>query len=240
MKTQNAIITGMVIVAVVILVLGVQLIDINKETGMLNAEGKSELTFAPDNAKVFVGVSITKPTAKEAQDEENRVIAAIIKDLKALGISEADIETESINLYEDKVWTEKEMKSNGWKATQILKVKTKDFSKVGKIVDISINNGANEINNIQFYLSQEKENEYKQQAIAQATKSAHDKAKVMADSLGKKLGKVKSVTESNYGYMPYMYDMKNSAGVMATQESASVMPQDVTVTANIVVTYEII
>lgn len=246
MKTQNAIIICVVIVSVVILFLGMQLIGTTKDAGTLNADGVSELTFAPDNARVYIGVSVTKPTAKEAQESENQVIADVVKELKALGIDAGDIETESLNLYEDKVYTEKleypsgVMKSNGWKASQILKVKTKDFTKIGKIVDVSVSKGANEITNVEFYLSSEKENEYKKQAIAAATKSANDKAKVMAESLGKRLGKVKSISESSYNYRLYSYDMKNNAGVAAVQESSTVMPQDVTVSANIVLTYEII
>lgn len=211
-----------------------------KQENTINVDGNAELIVEPDEAEVWAGISIVKDTAEEAQNEANKVINKIIDGLRYKGFSEKDIETENLNLYEERTWTEKEgSKVIGWRATQNLKIKTKDMTKVGTIVDVAVKNGANQINNINFGLSEEKEQEYKQKALAEATKNAKSKAETIAASLDVKLGKIKSVSESSFDYIPYRYAMEEAVGVKAVEEAATVMPRDVTVTARISLVYNI-
>lgn len=210
------------------------------EGNTINVAGNSEINVEPDKAEVTAGISIVKETAEEAQGEANKVINDIIDGLRYKGISEDDIETERLYLHEERTWTEEEgSKLIGWRATQTLKIKTTDLTKVGLITDICVTNGANQINNINFGLSEEKENEYKQEALAEATKSAKSKAEAIAESLGVNLGKIKTVSESNYYARPYMYPMAEVAVEKAVEEAAQVLPRDVTVTANINLIYYI-
>ena len=229
-------ILGVVFVIMLIALTGCQ----QGEDNTINVAGDAELTVEPDEAEVWVGVSIVKDTAEEAQTEVNKAINDIIDGLRYKGISENDIETERLNLYEERDWTEDEGSViKGWRASQTLNVKTEDLTKVGPIVDIAVENGANQINNIQFTLSEEKQQEYKKQAIAQATKNAKEKAETIAESLGVKLGGIKTVSEANYYARPYVYAMDAKAGGMAVEEAAAVMPSDVAVTANINIVYRV-
>ncbi len=237
------IISGTIIIAILLLIGTYAYFNqnlVNKST--IQAQGNSEITVAPDLARVYVGVSIVKPTAQEAQAYTNNVTNNVIAALKQMGISTSDIETESVSLYQQSCPYDPSMSpgcTTGWTASQNLKVKTSDFTKVGTIVDVAVNNGANQINSVEFYLSSSKENEYKTQAIKEATASARTKAEAMASGSGVTLGKVVSVSENQYYALPYAYAMKNDAGVAAVQESATILPQDVTVTANVNVVYEI-
>ena len=222
----------------VIALIGITGCQQEKEEQTINVQGNSELTFDPDEAEVWAGISIVKDTAEEAQSEANKVINAIIGGLRYKGISEDAIETERLSLREERTWTKDEgSKVIGWRASQTLKVKTTDLTKVGIIVDVAVNNGANQINNINFGLSEEKEQEYKKQALSEAAKNAKEKAEILAESLGAKLGKIKTVSESNFYYRPYMYDMAEKTGAVAVEEAAAVMPSDVKVTANVNIVY---
>jgi len=208
------------------------------ESNTINVAGSSELTVKPDKAEVWAGISIVKDTAQEAQNEANKVVNDIIDGLRYKGISEQDISTENLNLNEERTWTDKEgSKLVGWRATQTLKIKTTDLTKVGEIVDVAATNGANQINNIQFELSDVKDKEYRKQAISEATQDARGKAEAIAESLGVKLGKIKTVSEANYFARPYTYAMEAKAGGDMVAEAANVLPQDVTVTANINLVY---
>ncbi len=212
-----------------------------KDTDTINVAGHADMTIAPDLARVYAGISILKPTAAEAQAEADKAINSIIDGLRYKGIAERDIETENLNLYEEKEWFEKgsQMRSMGWRAAQTLKIKTADLAKVGDIVDVAVNNGANQINSIEFYLSTAKDDESKQLVLAKATQNAKKKAQTMADNLEVQLGKIVSASESNYGYMPYRYTMANNVGMEAVKESATVMPSDVTVSADMTLVYAI-
>lgn len=212
--------------------------DSNTNENTINVQGNSELKFQPDEAEVSIGVTVLKPTAKEAQEEANKVINSIIDNLRYKGFTEKDIQTEQISLYEDFSWSEKGRESLGWRATQNLVVKSSDMTKVGDIIDAATQGGANQINNINFGLSEAKEQEYKAQALSEATKSAKGKAEIIADSLDVQLNELKSVSESNYYYTPYRYDMMAGASMdKAMEESATILPQEVTISAQVSLVY---
>jgi len=205
----------------------------------ISVSGDSEIKVDPNQAEVWAGYTIVKDTAEAAQADVNSVIGAMLDGLKAEGIAEKDIETQQLSLYEEKEWTETGSKSLGWRATQTLKITTSDMTKVGKIVDIAVANKANQINSIDFSLTPEKEQLYKQQALADATANAKSKAETIAASLGTTLGKIVSVSEAQYYYTPYRYAMAETAGMAAPQEAASVNPQQVSVTGQISLVYAV-
>jgi len=207
----------------------------------INVEGISEVTVDPDEAEIWVGASHVDVSADLAQNEVNKVINDMIAALKKAGISESDMSTERLSLYEERRYENGKSRVVGWRATQTLKVKTTDLDKVGTIVDIAVENGANQINNINFGLSSAKEAEYKKQAIADATTNAKEKAETIADSLGEKLGSIRSVSESGFYYRPYSYAVGKAdiAVEEAAAEIAQVLPGDVTVTARINIVYNI-
>ncbi len=227
------------IISIIFIITLLTLAGCAQEGNTVNVQGNSELTVDPDNAEVSAGVSILKPTAEEAQSETNKAINNILTALKSEQISEEDIETQRLNLYEEKSWEDGKSISKGWRATQILKIKTTDLEKVGNIVDIAVSNGANQINNINFGLTEEKEQEYKKQALAEAGKNAKSKAETIAESLGLKLGKIKTVSESNYYQRPYTYALEKTVGAGAVAEAASILPSDVTVTATVSIVYHV-
>jgi len=235
---NRKIILGILMIATLFLIAGcVQLPNTNDNT--INVQGNAELTVEPDEAEVWVGASFVKDTAEEAQSSVNEVINDIIDGLRYKGFTEEDMETTQLSLREEYSWEDNTRKSEGWRATQTLKVKTTDLTKVGEIVDVAVENGANQINNINFGLSEEKEQQYKKQALSEAAANAKDKAQTIADSLGVKLGKIKSVTESNYYYTPYRYTVAETAGDAVVKEVSTVLPEDVTVTANIAIVYNV-
>ena len=206
---------------------------------VINVQGTSELTFDPDEAEVWAGISVVKLTAEEAQTEANKVINAVVDGLRYKGITEDDIATEQLSLYEERRWENGKSSVVGWRATQTLKIKTTDLTKVGTIVDVCVSNGANTIQNINFGLSEEKEQEYKKQALAEATKNAKEKAETIAESLGAELGDIVRVSESNYWYAPRMYALEAKAAGDMAEEAAQILPEDVEVTGSISIVYEI-
>jgi uncharacterized protein len=205
----------------------------------INVQGSSEIKVEPDEAEVWVGASFVKDTAEEAQNAVNSVINDIVDGLRYKGFTEDNMETTQLSLHEEYSWNEGKRESIGWRASQTLKIKTNDLTKVGEIVDVAVENGANQINNINFQLSDEREKEYKKQALTEAAKNAKDKAETIAESLGVKLGTIKTVSESNYYYAPYRYAMAEDSGMDAVEEAAKVLPSDVTVTANIAIVYNV-
>ncbi len=203
----------------------------------VTAVGNSELRFDPDQAEVYLGFSIVKDSAEEAQNEANRVTNAIIDGLRYKGISENDIQTERLSLHEEHRWEDGTSRIVGWRATQNLKITTEDLNKVGTIIDVAVENGANRINNINFGLSKEKEQEYKNQALELAVKNAREKAEILAVGSGHELGMVKQISEADFYYMPFRYAMESVEVEDAARSAATVIPSDVVITARVNAVY---
>lgn len=233
MKTK--IIFSILAVSILLALVGCVQIPSNENT--INVKGDAELTVDPDEAEVWMGISIIKDTAEEAQSEANKIVNDVIDGLRYKGFTEGDMETERISLYEEREWDEGTSTIVGWRATQTIKVKTIDMNKIGTIVDVAVENGANQINNINFGLSEENEQEYKKQALTEAAQNAKDKAETIAEGLGVRLGKIKTVSESNYYIAPYRYAMAETAGDAMIKEATNILPQEVTVTASISIQY---
>jgi len=105
-----------------------------------------------------------------------------------------------------------------------------------------VNSGANQIDRVVFDLSKELEKDTYSEALTQSASLAKAKATSIADALGVNLGKIKTVTESSGYYTPYVNyyrnDFSGAAGAEA-MKSSEIMPQKLTVTGMLSVSYYI-
>jgi hypothetical protein len=194
-----------------------------------------EMQVDPDLAIVSLGVSHLRPTAAEAQQAVNVAMNAIVGALESEGISQDNIESTNISLSEERKWIRDELETVGWRASQTIIIKTTDLSLAGTVIDVSVDNGANQINGVTFSLSEESEREYRNEALEQAGELAKEKAEAISQGLDVRLGSVKSVSESGFYYTPYpaQYDIKDDR----ENSTTVVIPGSVTVTATISVVY---
>jgi len=236
-----------IIIAVIIVVgalLGVfLLIGKMPSTGQntISAQGNSQMTVMPDEAVVYAMVETHELTAEKAKDENSRISDDVLTALIKINIARADIETQNFNIYPEYDWSNGTQTLKGYVASNQLKVKSKDFNNVGKIVDAAVDKGAL-VNSIDFDLSNDKTNEYKKEVLAKASQDARDKAEAIAAGLGKKLGKLVSVQSSDYNYMPYpIYARSDMMGGAAEAKVAAtnIQPHSLDITASVTVSYEI-
>lgn len=210
--------------------------------GTITVTGEGKVTAVPDIAQLNFGVTTgVQTTAKAASDkiatDMNKVLAAV----KALGIDDKDIKTQSFYLQPTYDYTDGRQRLRGYEATQSLDVKVRDLDKVGDVLTAATDNGANQANGVNFTI--DKPESKKDEARTQAIADAKTKAEELAKQLGQSLGDVQSFNESGNGYYPpVMYMAKSEAyGMGGGADSAAVpMPageQDITV--NVTITYEL-
>jgi hypothetical protein len=234
-----------VILAVVLIVVGAYLY-VNVPSGMDNTitiQGMSELQAVPDLVSVWISVETSNATAEGAKDANAEISDEIIRSLKAEGFSEDDIETDSYNIYPDQVWENNQYKNKGFKAVHNIRVKTEQFEKTGEIVDIAVDSGAL-IQYLQFELTKEHENELKAEALGKAAEDAQTKAEATVRGAGRELGKLVSISSSEFNYYPYpFYARAEGAGIDESAEvkqaATSISAKDLTVSAIVTATYKI-
>lgn len=208
----------------------------------LSANGTVEKMVAPDQAEIYLAVETLDKSATVSQEQNATTSEAVRKALKLAGVYDAQIETTSYTVQEYYEWDNYTQKSvsKGYKTTNAIKVTTDDIALTGKIVDAAVKAGANNVNNISFTLSKEKQETVKQEALIDAAKMAKTKAQNIAAGLGIELGEVKTVSENYNYYLPnyrnYEYaTSSDSAGKVSTPIS----PSDVSINATVNVTYEL-
>ncbi|PIN78188.1 hypothetical protein COV15_00075 [Candidatus Woesearchaeota archaeon CG10_big_fil_rev_8_21_14_0_10_34_12] len=236
MKTNLAVVIVVAIIAVAVVSV-VAITGLNKVV-TITTSGSAETKIMPDLAVVYLNIQSIN---KSAEDAKNRI--AVIRDdvmtsLIKLGLERKNIETEQYSIYPNYDWASGKQDITGYTATQTIKVSTKDFNNVGKIVDAVVDDGAL-VSYINFELSLEKQNENKAVQLEEATKDARKKADAIAAGLGKKVVGVVSVSTNNYDYYPYPLYRAEDGGVSLEKATADITPSQVNINADVSVTFRI-
>ena len=157
----------------------------------ISVSGTSSLNVDPNKAEIYVKVVTLEKTAQESKNKNSQISQKITDALKRSGVKNNDIETSQFSIYPKYEYEEiienniRKPKQNlvGYESTNVLKVTTQDLEKAGKLIDVAVDNGANEIERVSFVLTKEKEKEVKQQAMIMASNDAKDKAVALATNL---------------------------------------------------------
>lgn len=163
--------------------------------------GQGEVAVAPDRARLRVGVFQVSPDLAAAQTEVNKVVRAYLVELKALGTKEANISTAGFSIQPEYVWDEKEnlQRLTGYRVARDIEVLVENLDKLGDYLLRATKAGVNQVQPPQLESSKAKD--IQQQALVKATQDAQAKAKLLADTLGVKVGPVRTISAGD-SYSP--------------------------------------
>ena len=212
----------------------------------VSVSGTSTLTVEPDKVEIYVKIVTLEKTAQDSKNKNSQISSNVVKALKKEGVKDSDIETSQFNIYpkydyehvpEVPVRNPKQVLV-GYEVDNVLKVTTKNLDKAGRLIDVAVDNGANEIERVSFGLSKEKEKDIKQQAMIVASNDAKDKAVALVTNLEVGLGKPISISESNFYYQPYTL-YSGAAQLEKSSAGTTINPQKLDVSATVALVYEI-
>jgi hypothetical protein len=235
-------VTAMILGTIVILALiGVAVYFQIKPSQTVNVQGLAEVKAVPDKVAIYFSVITEGETSKEANDKNAEIVDNAITELVKLGFERKEITTENFNIYPKYSWSNRKQEIIGYQASHTLKVEfsSDKTDKIGDAIDAGVNAGAG-ISYINFELSLDKQNEYKKTALEQATLDARSKAEGIASGLGKNVGRVVSISSSDFGYYPWrLYEAAGVEGdiAMAKEATTNIQPGEQTISAQVVVVY---
>lgn len=212
---------------------------VSQKQNLFTSVGKSEIETVPNQAEVTLGINVAKLTVILAQDEANQVINSVSEKLRAMGIKKEDIKTQNYSIYLDYSFEGDQRTPSGYRVTNNLRVKVKDFDNLNAVIDMATEEGINQVGGIQFSLSKDKEAELKKQARKEAIEDAKDSAQELAKLSGVRLGRVVDASESGVGG-PIMY-AKSEMMAMDSQGGrapTNLEPGNTTYEYNVVLSYE--
>jgi uncharacterized protein len=197
-----------------------------------------EVSRVPDIARISAGVVTVAPTATAALAQNATQMASVRAALKRAGIADRDIQTSSINLYPD--YRQDTQGNNpqiiGYRASNEVSVRFRDIAATGRILDALVAQGANQINGPM--LSIDKPEAALDEARTQALAAARARAELYARALGKRVGRILSISEAGANYAPQPVMMRQAARGNAA-DSTSVDPGEQTVAISLSVSFEL-
>jgi len=208
----------------------------------LSVTGRGEVLVDPDQAVIQVGVRAEEVSAKAAQQEVNKTVQKVLDGLSALAIEPDEIQTSQLSLqavYADSRNRREagEPRIIAYRASYTLSIKTKDLGQISTVIDSALEAGANQLSGVRFGL--EDRQSTRKSALKKAVADAREKAVVIAEAAGTRLGSILTIVEAGAVVRPVV--MGRSA-VMAAEVSGSptvVMPGQVTVSGQVTIRYQI-
>lgn len=166
--------------------------------------GEGMVSLEPDIAQATIGVEIVRPSVREASNEAQEVMEAVLDALMAAGIEERDIQTSGFSIWVERNFgpmpgpaesqmAESDDENVRYHVTNTVSVIIRNMDSVGAVLEAAIEAGANNIYGINFQLDDPTAAE--SEARAKAVEDAQAKAQELAGLTGTEVGAVVSISE---------------------------------------------
>jgi uncharacterized protein len=195
--------------------------------------GSAILKRAPDRAFVNIGAEARAVAPKDAQAQNAKTMTGVRERLNALGIADAAIETRALDLQPEFDYVNNRQKLRGYVARNIVEVRVDDVTRVGEIIDASVEAGANSIHEIRFDLKDRATVE--RDALKAAVADALARASALASGAGKTIDRIVTIEEQRAEMIP-MQRTATFARAELAQAQTPVAPGEVEIRATVTVT----
>jgi hypothetical protein len=194
---------------------------------IVSGEGKASLP--PDEVIVQLAVETRAKTASRAGSDNADRMTAVRKALLALGLQENEISTAYYNIRMEMMGPSG--RDTNYVATNSVQVDTRKLNLVSRIIDASLQAGANNISMVQYTLSDTRDP--MRRALANAVEDARLQAEALAAAAGGRLGPLLEMNAQSQRVIPYM----EAQGVMMARAAVEtpISARDVTVRASVAV-----
>jgi uncharacterized protein len=210
------------------------------DENVIHSYGSGNVIGTPDRAQVTFSVQTENIDVKSAQMANAVQMRKVIDALVAAGLPKDALKTTGYNIYpvyEDYSKSPYEQKIKTYQVTNTLTVTLHDVNRTGEVIDIAVANGVNQASSIQFMLSDAQAQVLRTEALKKAVALARADADTVAGELGVTIVGVKSADISG-GYAPVLFENYQAGNAMTKSAAPTpIQPGDVTVTAQVSVTY---
>jgi uncharacterized protein YggE len=170
--------------------------------GRMRIIGRAVVEVAPDYVTVNIGVLSNAPSPTVALDQNSAVARKLIDFSKKFGVEERDVQTDSINLtpvsktVRDPNGTTRQ-EPNGYAASNTVRVKLADLSRLGTFMRQTLDQGATNISGVSFGIANPEK--AADDARALAVEDAMRQAERLAAVAKVKLGKIQEIVHPPRG-----------------------------------------
>jgi uncharacterized protein YggE len=201
----------------------------------ISVDATGEADAAPNQAVLRVAVTAEGDDPSAVRDDISAGAESLRENLAEANVSESDYETSEYRIRQNRRPPSEQQQSDTpeYRGAHEFKVTLDDPDRVGAVIDAAADAGA-EVNHVSFTLSDDRREELREDAIADAMDDARLQADTIAQNGDLSVTTVAQVDASERSYSPVRYE---AAAAGAAADSTSVSPGDVTVSYRVQVTY---
>jgi uncharacterized protein len=252
MKRRRASLGGRRVSAAAVLLLagGASLAGAQETPRVIRVIGVGQVQTAPDRAHIDLAVEAVARTARAAGEQNAAAMDRVIRALRAAGVARDDIQTRGYSLFPEyarpdrpptprsDVIDDPQPRIVGYRAVNTVSVRTRDLARVGQLIDVALDAGANRMESLRFSLQDAEAAQ--DQALRQATEKARRSAEAIAASLGVRLGDVVEATTVSGIIGPVaQFERAMARDMIAAAAPTPIEPGEQTVTASVTVAFAI-
>ncbi len=206
------------------------------EKSSVEVYGSATIEVEPDVAYINIGVNTENQDPSVAQKLNKTKMDKIIKAVKAEGLTDDELKTLNYSIRKSYNYPKEGEREEYYVVSNTLKITINDLSTVGRIIDVSSNAGANNINNIQFAIKDD--SEFYNEALKLAMESAKGKAESIMSTFNEAPISPKSVIEiSNSSGITRSSEVMMESKVAYDSVETPIQSGDISITARVKVIY---
>jgi len=164
--------------------------------------GRGEVLGTPDTLQMSFGVSVLRPTVKQAVADAAALADQLISNLTSSGVATDDIQTANYSIYPEYDYSSNQRKLVGYRVGNTVTAKIRDVDSAGSVIDAAVVGVGDEIQVSGVSFSIEDDEELISAARSAAWEDARSKAQQLADLAGLALGDAVMISESVVGTPP--------------------------------------
>lgn len=208
----------------------------------ITVSASGEASAEPDRAVINLAAEATSEDANEARESLASRVSSMREALRDAGLSDDRIRTTDFSIHERREPVrpvregERPQTETTYVARHEFEIELGDLDRIGEIIDVAVSNGASQVSNVQYTLSEDRRRQVKSSALEDAMGNARSQAGTLAGSAGVGVGGVQSISTADVGVSPVQFQAR---ALTEDAGGTQVETGPVTVTAQVTVEYGI-
>jgi uncharacterized protein len=164
----------------------------------ISVNGEAEVRVVPDEVVLTLGVETFDKLLKPAKSLNDERIKKTIAVAKGYGIAAEHIQTDYISIEPRYQNYDVSKDLLGYVVRKTVVIRLKDISKFETLLADALEAGVTHVHGVEFRTTELRK--HRDEARRLALKAAQEKAALLANEVGRKVGKALSIGESSFGY----------------------------------------
>ena len=200
----------------------------------ITVSANGEIEASPDQAIVRVAITATGNDSTTVRQDLASSAESMRAALEEYGLDSEDVRTARYDIRQEREHTPQGTERGNYRGIHAFEITLNDTGAAGEVIDVAVNNGADQVNGVSFTLSDDKRQELHNEALTQAMGNARERANTLATAGDLSVTGVHTIVSTETRYHGYRVE---TAAASLGGDSTSIEAGAVTVTANVRVTY---